>query len=107
MTLIETTKERLWEAEVHRTAGEIELMSRASDAEKAEAYFERATTTARKQQAKSWELRAATSLARLWRDQGKRQQARDLLAPIYGWFTEGFNTLDLKEARALLDELRA
>ena len=107
MTLIETTKERLWEAEVHRTAGEIELMSRAPDAEKAEAYFERAITTARKQQAKSWELRAATSLARLWRDQGKRQQARDLLAPIYGWFTEGFNTLDLKEAKALLGELHA
>ena len=57
------------------------------------------------QQAKSWELRAAMSMARLWRDQGKRQQARDLLAPVYGWFTEGFDTLDLKEAKALLDEL--
>ena len=59
------------------------------------------------QQAKSWELRAAMSMARLWRDQGKRQQARDLLAPVYGWFTEGFDTLDLKEAKALLDELHA
>src|SRR5262249_32840997 len=60
---------------------------------------------ARKQQAKSWELRAAMSMARLWRDQGKRDEARELLAPIYGWFTEGFETLDLKEAKALLDEL--
>ena len=57
------------------------------------------------QQAKSWELRAAMSMARLWRDQGKRDEARDLLAPVYGWFTEGFDTLDLKEAKALLDEL--
>ena len=73
----------------------------------AEAYFERALAVARKQQAKSWELRAAMSMARLWRDQGKRQEARDLLAPVYGWFTEGFDTLDLKEARALLDELHA
>ena len=75
------------------------------DAAKAEAHFERALAVARAQQAKSWELRAATSLARLWRDQGKRQEARDLLAPVYGWFTEGFDTLDLKEARALLDDL--
>ena len=68
-------------------------------------YFERALTVARQQQAKSWELRAAMSMARLWRDQGKRDEARDLLAPVYGWFTEGFDTLDLKEAKALLDEL--
>ena len=72
---------------------------------KAEAYFERALAIARQQQAKSWELRAATSLARLWRDQGKRDKARDLLAPVYGWFTEGFDTLDLKQAQTLLDEL--
>jgi predicted ATPase len=77
----------------------------ARDAAKAEAYFERALTVAREQQAKSWELRAAMSMARLWRDQGKRQQARDLLAPVYGWFTEGFDTLDLKEAKILLSEL--
>ena len=73
----------------------------------AEAYFERAIAIARAQQAKSWELRAAMSLARLWRDQGKRDAARDLLAPVYNWFTEGFDTLDLKEAKALLDELAA
>ena len=77
----------------------------ATDAAKAEAYFERALSVARKQQAKSWELRTAMSMARLWRDQGKRDEARDLLAPVYGWFTEGFETLDLKEAKTLLDEL--
>jgi predicted ATPase len=88
-------------------AGEIALMSPQPDAAKAEAYFERALVVARKQQAKSWELRTAMSMARLWRDQGKRDEARDLLAPVYGWFTEGFDTLDLKEAKALLDELHA
>ena len=62
---------------------------------------------ARDQQAKSWELRSAMSMARLWRDQGKREEARDLLAPVYGWFTEGFDTLDLKEAKVLLEELAA
>ena len=105
MTAVETTKEKWCEAEVHRTAGEIALMSPEPDAAKAEAYFERALAVARAQQAKSWELRAATSMARLWRDQGKRAEARDLLAPVYGWFTEGFDTLDLKEAKALLDDL--
>jgi predicted ATPase len=69
--------------------------------------FEEALTVARQQQAKSWELRAAMSMARLWRDQGKRDEARNLLAPIYGWFTEGFDTLDLKEAKALLEQLKA
>ena len=107
MTAVETTKERWCEAEVHRIAGEIALMSPERNAAKAEAYFERALAIAREQKAKSWELRAAMSMARLWRDQGKRQQARDLLAPVYGWFTEGFDTLDLKEAKALLDELGA
>jgi predicted ATPase len=107
MNLVETTKQTVWEADIHRTAGEIELMSPEPDATKAQAYFERALVVARAQQAKSWELRAATSLARLWRDQGKRDEARDLLAPSYGWFTEGFDTLHLKEARALLDELHA
>jgi predicted ATPase len=67
--------------------------------------FRRALAVARQQQAKSLELRAAMSVARLWRGQGKRQEARELLAPVYGWFTEGFDTLDLKEAKALLDEL--
>jgi predicted ATPase len=104
---IETTKERWHEAEVHRTAGEITLMSREGDAAKAEAYFERALAVARQQHAKSWELRAAMSLARLWRDQGKPQQARELLAPVYGWFTEGFDTRDLMDAKALLEELAA
>jgi predicted ATPase len=107
MTAVESTKEKWFEAEVHRMAGEIALMSPEPDAPKAEAYFERALAVARQQQAKSWELRAATSMARLWRDQGKRQQAHDLLASVYGWFTEGFDTLDPKEAKALLDELNA
>ena len=106
MTAAETTKDKWGEAEIHRTAGEIALMSPEPDAAKAQAHFERAIAIARAQKAKSWELRAATSLARLWRDHGKRQQAaRDLLAPVYGWFTEGFDTADLKEAKALLDEL--
>src|SRR5271166_6349752 len=105
MTTAETTKEKWGEAEIHRTAGEIALLSPEPDAAQAQAHFERAIAIARAQKAKSWELRAATSLARLWRDQGKRQQARDLLAPVYGWFTEGFDTADLKEAKTLLDEL--
>ena len=105
MTTVETTKERWYEAEINRIAGEIALKSPEPDAAKAEEYFERALVVARQQQAKSWELRAAMSMARLWRDQGKRQEARELLAPVYGWFTEGFDTLDLKEAKALLDDL--
>ena len=87
MTAIEATKQSWCEAEVHRMAGEITLMSPERDAAKAEAFFERALAVARQQQAKSWELRAAMSMARLWRDQGKPQQARELLAPVYGWFT--------------------
>jgi predicted ATPase len=98
LTAMETTKERLWEADVHRIAGEIALKSPEPDAAKAEAYFQHALAVARQQQAKSWELRAAMSLARLWRDQGKREEARDLLAPVYGWFTEGF---DIDHARGL------
>ena len=105
ISAIEATKERWFEAETYRIAGEIALKSPEPDATKAEAYFERALAIARQQQAKSWELRAAMSLARLWRDQGKVQQARELLAPVYGWFTEGFDTRDLKEAKALLEEL--
>jgi predicted ATPase len=105
MTAAETTKERWFEAEIQRIAGEIALMSPEPDAAKAESYFERALAVAGKQQAKSRELRAAMSRARLLRDQGKRQEARDLLAPVYGWFTEGFDTLDLKAAKALLDAL--
>jgi predicted ATPase len=105
MTAVETTKESWCEAEVYRVAGEIALKSPDQDAAKPEAYFERALAVARKQQAKSWELRAATSMARLWRDQGKRDEARDLLAPVYGWFTERFDTRDLKEAKVMVDEL--
>jgi class 3 adenylate cyclase/predicted ATPase len=105
VTMVETTKERWCEAEINRMAGEIALMSPELDTAKSEAYFERALTVARRQQARSWELRASMSMARLWRDQGKRDEARELLAPVYGWFTEGFDTLDLKEAKALLDEL--
>jgi len=107
MTTVETTKETWCEAEVHRVAGEIALESLTPDAAKADGYFERALAVARKQQAKSWELRTAMSLARLWRDQGKRDEALNLLAPVYNWFTEGFDTLDLKEAKTLLDKLRA
>jgi predicted ATPase len=83
------------------------LMRPEPDAAKAEAHFEHALAVAREQRAKSWELRAAMSMARLWRDQGKRDEARELLAPVCGWFTEGFDTIDLKEAKALLDELAA
>jgi predicted ATPase len=106
-TAVNRTKETWYEAEVHRIAGEIALMSPQPDAAKAEACFERALSVARAQQAKSWELRAAMSMARLWREQGKQDEARELLAPVYGWFTEGFDTLDLKQAKALLDEMAA
>ena len=95
----------LWEAEINRVGGEIALVSPEQGTAKAETYFDRALAVARQQQGKSWELRAAMSLARLWRDQGKVQQAHELLAPVYGWFTEGFDTRDLKEAKALLEEL--
>jgi predicted ATPase/class 3 adenylate cyclase len=105
MTAAEATKETWYEAEVHRIAGEIAFKSPEPDVAKAEAHFERALSIARQQQAKSWELRASMSLARLWRDQGKAQQARELLAPVYGWFTEGFDTRDLKEAKVLLEDL--
>jgi predicted ATPase len=105
MTAVETTREKWCESEVNRVAGEISLRSPQPDQAKAEGYFERALTVARRQQARSWELRAATSMALLWRDQGKPQQARELLAPVYDRFTEGFGTLDLKEAKALLNSL--
>jgi predicted ATPase len=97
--------ERWFEAEVNRAAGELALKLPKPNPKNAERYFGRALAVARAQQAKSWELRAAMSMARLWRDQGKRDEARELLAPVYGWFTEGFDTRDLKEAKALLQEL--
>ena len=102
ITAIETTKETWFEAEVDRIAGEIALKS--PDRKHKRISTARSPLRINKQ-AKSWELRASMSMARLWRDQGKREEARDLLAPVYGWFTEGFDTLDLKEAKALLDEL--
>jgi predicted ATPase len=105
MTAMHATKERWCEAEAHRVAGEITLKSPQRDVAKAQAYFDYSLSLARAQQAKSWELRAATSSARLLSDQGKRQTARDLLAPIYDWFTEGFDTSDLRTAKALLGEL--
>jgi len=105
MTAAETTKERWYEAEIHRVAGEIALLGSEPDPEKAEEHFEQAIAIARAQQAKSWELRAATSLARLWGEQGKRQQARDYLVSVYGWFSEGFDTFDLQQADALLQAL--
>jgi predicted ATPase len=105
MTAMQATRERWCEAEAHRVAGEIALKSPRRDVAKAQAYFEHSLAVARAQQAKSWELRTATSLARLLSDQGKRQTARDLLAPIYDWFTEGFDTRDLREAKVLLCEL--
>jgi class 3 adenylate cyclase/predicted ATPase len=85
MTGAETTKEKWYEAEIHRSAGEITILSPERHAAKAEAYFKRALEVAQSQQAKSWELRATMSMARLWRDQGKRDEARELLAPVYGW----------------------
>lgn len=105
MALAEASGERWWEAELHRVAGEIEAMSPERDAAKAQAHFERALDIARAQKARSFELRAAMCLARLWRDSGRRKQGHDLLAPVYGRFTEGFDTPDLKEAKALLEEL--
>jgi predicted ATPase len=107
LAAIQTTKEKWHEAEVNRIAGEVALKSPQLNAATVEGYFERALAVARQQQAKSWELRAAMSMARLWRDQGKRRQAHELLAPVYGWFTEGFDTRDLMEAKALLSELVA
>jgi predicted ATPase len=101
--LVETTKIRWVEAEIHRMRGTL-LLSMHEDAAAEDRYL-RALAVARQQQAKSWELRAAMSLARLWRDQSKVREARELLAPVYGWFTEGFDTRDLKEAKALLEAL--
>jgi predicted ATPase len=104
-TLVEQHEERWWEAEVHRLRGVLLLRQPGTPQAEAEACFQRALDVARRQEAKSLELRAAMSLARLWQQQGRRADARDLLAPIYGWFTEGFDTADLQEAKALLEAL--
>jgi predicted ATPase len=101
--LIEATQERWAEAEMHRVRGTLLLSMNKHAA--VEDSFHHAIAVAQRRSAKFWELRAATSLARLWRDQRKRTEARDLLAPIYGWFTEGFDTPVLKDAKALLDQL--
>jgi predicted ATPase len=102
--LMSETGELLWCADVLRIEGELRLLCGASTKE-AEESFVQALEVARKQRAKSFELRAAMSMTRLWRDHGERDEARDLLAPVYGWFTEGFDTFDLKQAKALLTEL--
>ena len=105
LAMVDTTGERASEAELHRLHGELLLRQAVPEAQTAEACFQQALAIARRQQAKWWELRAAMSLARLWQQQGKRQEASDLLASIYGWFTEGFDTADLQDARALLEAL--
>jgi TOMM system kinase/cyclase fusion protein len=107
LTVVEKTEERFWEAELHRLKGELLLQQSSDNAAEAETCFHQAMEVSRRQQAKSWELRAATSLAKLWQQQGKCQDAYDLLAPVYDWFTEGFDTVDLLEAKQLLDELAA
>jgi predicted ATPase len=105
LTLADTTGERWYESELHRLKGALLLQQTTDNKAEAERCFQQAISTARSQQAKSLELRASTSLARLWQQQGKRQEAYELLVPIYGWFTEGFDTADLKDAKALLDDL--
>ena len=103
LELVEKTGQRCWQAQLIRIKGELLLAS--GNHPEAEGCFSQALDITRLQQAKSLELRAATSLSRLWRDQRKHKEACDLLAPIYGWFTEGLDTVDLKEAKALLDAL--
>jgi predicted ATPase len=105
MDAVGRTNERWCQAEVLRVAGEVMLLGPERDDAGAQRYFDDALSVARQQQAKSWELRASVSLARLMRQQGKVGEARELLAPVYGWFTEGFETRDLNEAKALLEEL--
>src|SRR5215467_8487364 len=104
-TLVEQQEERWWEAEIHRLRGVLLLRQPGTPQEEAETWLRRALDVAHRQEAKALELRAAMSLARLWQHQGKRAEAHELLAPIYGWFTEGFDTADLQEAKALLDAL--
>jgi predicted ATPase len=104
-TLVEQHEEHWWEAEVYRLRGGVLLQQPGTPQAEAEACFHRALEVARHQEAKSLELRAAMSLSRLWQQQGKRAEARELLAPVYGWFTEGFDTADLQDAKALLEDL--
>ena len=104
-TLVEQQEERCWEAEIYRLRGILLLRQTGTPQAEAETWLQRALDIARRQEAKSLELRAAMSLSRLWQQQGRQAEARALLAPIYGWFTEGFDTADLQEAKALLDAL--
>jgi predicted ATPase len=106
LTTVDRTGERGWEAELYRLKGKLLLaqVGESQEVQEAEACFQQALAIARRQQAKSWELRAATSLARLWQQQGTRAEAHALLTPVYGWFSEGFDTADLQEAKVLLDE---
>jgi predicted ATPase len=105
LTLVVTTGQQWYEAELYRLQGELLLQQNSDNQAEAETCFQKAMSIAQNQSAKSWELRASTSLARLWQSQGKRDEARELLEPVYSWFTEGFDTADLKDARSLLDEL--
>src|SRR5262249_31726393 len=105
LALVNAGGERRQEAELYRLQGVLLLALSADNTMEAEACLRQALAVARHQQAKAWELRAGMSLAPLWQRQGKRAAARELLAPIYGWFTEGFDTADLQEAKALLEAL--
>ena len=105
LALVDTTGERWYEPELYRLKGELLLQQSSGNFTEAETCLHQAIAIAQNQQAKSSELRAATNLARLWQRQGRRQEAYNLLAPVYHWFTEGFDTLDLKDAKALLHEL--
>jgi predicted ATPase len=107
LAITERTHEGLVEAEIHRLKGDLLLMRELPDEREAESCFRQAVEIARRQKAKSFELRAVMSLGRLWQRQGKHAEAREMLAEIYGWFTEGFDTADLSEARALLSEMQA
>ena len=107
LALVDKKGERFYEAELHRLKGALLLQQSSSNQTEAEACFHQAIRIAQSQQVKSLALRAATSLARLWQQQGKRQEAHNLLTPVYGWFTEGFDTADLQDAKALLNELGA
>ena len=105
LAVMDITEVRFYGAELYRLKGALLLRQAVPDASQAETSFHQALDIARQQEAKSWELRAAISLARLWQSQNKRKDAYDLLAPVYNWFTEGFDTADLQEAKALLKQL--
>ena len=105
LALVDTTGERWHEPELYRLKGELLLQQSSDNQAEAESCFHHAISIAQNQQAKSWELRAATSLARLWQQQGKQDEARQVLGDVYGWFTEGFDTADLQDAKTLLDAL--